>query len=295
MEFGINTCFAVKRWPRPADWASVVRDRLGLDLVQLSLDLIDLAGSEATLRRVAADHLAATAAHDIRMDSVFTGLGAYSANLLLHPEEASRDAAQAWFRSAIEFSAMIGATSMGGHVGAFSVPDWADPGRRAALWSELKQRLADLAEDAHRHGLEALLIENLAVRREPSTMADIEELITDGDATHVAIRLCLDVGHMCVTGTTGDDRDPYAWLARLGPRSAVIQLQQSDADGDHHWPFTRSSAALGRIDPARVLEALGPGSTAPLFLEIIPSFEQPDDQVVADLVESVATWRAVLA
>ncbi len=36
---GINNCFAVKRWPQPADWAAIVRDELGLDTVELSLDL----------------------------------------------------------------------------------------------------------------------------------------------------------------------------------------------------------------------------------------------------------------
>ena len=41
VNLGINTCFALKRWPRPADWASVVRNDLGLDLVELSLDLIE--------------------------------------------------------------------------------------------------------------------------------------------------------------------------------------------------------------------------------------------------------------
>ena len=34
---GINTCFAVKRWPRPGDWARIVRDELGLEVVELSL------------------------------------------------------------------------------------------------------------------------------------------------------------------------------------------------------------------------------------------------------------------
>ncbi len=295
MELGINTCFAVKRWPRPADWAPIVRDRLGLDMVQLSLDLIDVTGDEATLRRGATDHLAVTASSDIRIDSVFTGLAAYSSNLLLHPDEAARDSALAWCRSAILFGSMVGAASFGGHLGAFSVPDWRDHARRTSLWAEFKQRLADLSQYAHRQGLEAVLIENLAVRREPSTMADIEQLVTDGDTTHAPIRLCLDVGHMCVAGTTGDDRDPYAWLARLGPGAAVIQLQQSDEEGDHHWPFTTRTATVGRIDPGRVVEALGPISTTPLVLEVIPSFEQPDDLVVADLAESVTTWRSVLA
>ena len=37
IQLGINTCFAVKRWPLPEDWAPIVRDELGLQLVQHSL------------------------------------------------------------------------------------------------------------------------------------------------------------------------------------------------------------------------------------------------------------------
>ena len=44
---GINTCFAVKRWPEPGDWARIVRDELGLEIVELSLDLIDEVGGRA--------------------------------------------------------------------------------------------------------------------------------------------------------------------------------------------------------------------------------------------------------
>ena len=58
---GINTCFAVKRWPQPERWATLVRDELGLDLVQHSLDLVDLdippdqAADEAGRLRAACD------------------------------------------------------------------------------------------------------------------------------------------------------------------------------------------------------------------------------------------------
>ena len=45
LQLGINTCFAVKRWPLPEDWAPIVRDQLGLRLVQHSLDLVDLHAS----------------------------------------------------------------------------------------------------------------------------------------------------------------------------------------------------------------------------------------------------------
>lgn len=295
VQLGINTCFAVKRWPRPADWAPIVRETLGLDLVQVSLDLVDLTQDDASIARTVDEHLEAADRHGLRIHSVFTGIAGYSANLLLHPSERERDAAERWYERAIDFTARLGAESVGGHVGAYSVPDWADATRRPMLWEELRLRLARLASVAHDQGLKGLLIENLAARREPSTMADIESLITDGDHEHVPLQLCLDVGHMCVPQTEGDERDPYAWLRRLGARAAVIQIQQGDIHGDRHWPFTAEHDEVGRIVPGKVLEALGQTSTAPLVFEVIPAFEAPDDATLADLVESVQRWRAAMA
>jgi hypothetical protein len=105
------------------------------------------------------------------------------------------------------------------------------------------------------------------------------------------------VGHQCVVGTGGDDRDPYAWLRRLGARSPVVHLQQSDADADHHWPFTAERNAQGRIDARRVLDALDASGAAEvaLVLEVIPSFEADDDVVLDELIESAGHWREALA
>lgn len=294
-QLGINTCFAVKRWPRPADWAPIVRDTLGLDLVQVSLDLVDLTQGDESMARDIDEHLEAADRYGIRIHSVFTGVAGYSTNLLLHPSERERDAAERWYERAIDFTARLGGESVGGHVGAYSVPDWADATRRSMLWEELKGRLDRLASVARSRGLQGFLIENLAARREPSTMADIESLITAGDEEHVPLQLCLDVGHMCVPETEGEERDPYAWLRRLGGRAAVIQIQQGDALGDRHWPFTAEHDEIGRIIPSAVLETLGHASEAPLVFEIIPAFEAPDDATIADLVASVQRWREALA
>lgn len=38
---------------------------------------------------------------------------------------------------------------------------------------------------------------------------------------------------MCASESSGDDRDPYAWPARLKARAPVVQLQQSDGLADH--------------------------------------------------------------
>ncbi len=291
LQLGVNNCFAVKRWPRAEDWAPVVRDRLGLRLVQHSLDLVNSDAPRAEeVRTVAADHA-------LEIHSTFTGLAAYSSSLLLSPDAADREAHLAWYRTVIGFTREVGGRAAGGHIGAFSVPDWGDPARRDALWTDLQDSLAVLAGDAKEAGLEYLMVENLAAAREPSTMPMIRELLTDGDARHVPIRLCLDVGHMCVPGTSGADRDPYAWLRELGPSAPVIQLQQSDAEGDHHWPFTDRFNALGRIEADRVIDALGEGGVdeSALLLEVIPPFEQADDDVVDDLVRSVDYWREALS
>ena len=289
---GINTCFAVKRWPLAADWIPIVHERLGLDLVQHSFDLVPAGATAANAEALA--H--ATAAAGLTLHSTFTGLARYSDNLLLSPEPAGRAAAAAWYRWAIDWTAAAGGIASGGHVGAFSVPDWSDHSRRAALWADLQAALLQLSGAASNAGLGYLMVENLAAAREPSTMAMVRELLTSGDDGHVPIRLCLDVGHMCVPGTTGPDRDPYAWLRELGRAAQVIQLQQSDSDGDHHWPFTAERNAIGRIDADRVLDALGQGGVEKtvLILEVIPAFEQDDDGVVDDLIASVDYWHEAL-
>jgi hypothetical protein len=102
---------------------------------------------------------------------------------------------------------------------------------------------------------------------------------------------------MCVPGTSGPDRDPYAWLRELGARAPVIQLQQSDAEGDHHWPFTKAFNATGRIHADQVIDALGEGGATQgaLVLEVIPPFEQDDSGVLDDLVASVRYWQEAMA
>lgn len=290
---GIDTCFAVKRWPRPVDWIPLVRDRLGLRVVQHSFDLVPTGAPAAS----AEDLRAGLAGAGLELHSTFTGLAAYSDNLLLHPDHDARSAAEDWYRWAIEYSATAGARATGGHVGAFAVGDWNDPGERHLRWSGLQSALGRLAAEARTAGLDHLLVENLAAAREPSTMAMIRDLLTAGDARCAPIRLCLDVGHMCVPGTTGAERDPYAWLRELGRSASVVQLQQSDAEGDHHWPFTAERNAAGRIEADRVIDALGEGGVgeAAMILEVIPAFEQPDDAVLDDLVASVDYWREALA
>ena len=106
---GINNCFAVKRWPQPDDWARIVRDELGLDTVELSLDLIEDVG-EPSSRQSAGDGIRSVLGeYGLRAETVFTGLAAYSLNLLMHPDAGRRQAALDWYRGVVDLAARVGA------------------------------------------------------------------------------------------------------------------------------------------------------------------------------------------
>jgi D-erythrulose 1-phosphate 3-epimerase len=293
---GINTCFAVKRWPRPEDWAAVVRNDLGLDLVELSADLLE--GMDVPGERSLAIARTRAALHDhgLVAETTFTGLTAFGSNLLMHPEPKRRAAGVAWYRGLMDVTVELGAVATGGHVGTMSVPDWTAPDRREARIAALRNSLAEIAGHARRAGLEFLMLENLPSPREPSTFAWIEDLLTDGDEAHVPWRLCFDVGHTCTPGATDEELDPYAWPGRFAGKIAEVQLQQTDGQGDHHWQFSAARNRAGIIDAARLLQALEATTAADvrLILEIIPPGEQSDDEVLAELKESVAYWRQAI-
>jgi len=105
---GVNNCFAVKRWPEPDRWAQIISADLDLEQVQLSRGLLDpllpgdaLSEQEALLRDAIRDH-------GLKVETTFTGLNAYNQNLLSHPNEAMRFAAEQWFEAAIRFTARLG-------------------------------------------------------------------------------------------------------------------------------------------------------------------------------------------
>jgi sugar phosphate isomerase/epimerase len=293
---GVNNCFAVKRWPEPERWANLVRDRLGLDIVQHCLDLADVGGTTSQRRKDALHVRQACTDAGIQLHSTFTGLGVYATNMLLDPRPSRRRSAENWYRRAIEYSAAAGATSFGGHWGAYSAADWQDSRRRPSLLKGMREAITRLSATAKASGLTAIVVENLPLVREPSGMDFVRAFAASGDAGHAAVQLCLDVGHMCTPGAVGDEADPYAWLRKLGSLAPMIHLQQSEADSDRHWPFTAETNRVGRVEAGQVLRALEEtgADMFTLILEVVPPFLKDDHVVLDELVESVAYWKEAI-
>jgi sugar phosphate isomerase/epimerase len=299
VHLGINTCFAVKRWPEPEEWIGIVTQDFGLDCCQFSLDLVDPLLDTAATGAYAERARELAARHDLGIHSSFTGLAAYSWSGLLHPDPALREAAMRWYERAIDFTARLGAKGTGGHIGALSVRDAQDAARAHLLLDELRDRLRTLSRYASGQGLEFLMFENMAVPREYghsiAEAAALAGIQADGG---VPIVLCLDLGHPCALHTGTESDDYLAWLRSPWPHTPVIHLQQSDRTGDHHWPFTPEFNRIGLVRADEVIDALRSwpqAAEAYLFLEVIHPFEAEDARVLDDLRQSVAYWREALA
>jgi sugar phosphate isomerase/epimerase len=263
--------------------------------VQYSFDLLDPllngdAGGYADTRR-------ACEANGVEIDSAFTGLIGYSQNSLSHPAAAVRDRARTWFEAAIDAAAVLGARGLGGHIGAVSVRQHADAAVRRAAIDGTVEAVRRLADHAANRGLEFLLWEVMPVAREyPSTLDETQELVERLAGTAVPVELCLDLGHMCAHGAEGDDRDPFAWLERLGAHTRCVHLQQTDGVMDRHWPFTAEFNAQGIVEADRVIDIVAAFDRAEVELMCEPmfAFEAADDDVVAALAETVDFWRPAL-
>jgi sugar phosphate isomerase/epimerase len=292
---GINTCFAVKRWPEPEEWARIVAQDFGLKSVQYSFDLMDpRAHPDAVAASV--DHTKhALERNGVVIHSTFTGFIPYSANLLLHPEPSFREDAKAWFKAAIDVTARMKVAHTGGYFGALSLREAKEPQLRAERMEQWLSALRELAAYAKDKGLESLLVEAMAGWREPPT--GIEESLALGALqTPVPLRIVIDLGHAVVKGRSGDDLDPYAWLRKVAPKAGCIHLQQSNDKYDLHQAFTPETNRTGRIDPKRVVEAIRASGAekAVLMFEVIHAHEEDEDKVLKDIKSGIDQWREAL-
>ncbi len=295
LQLGINTCFAVKRWPEASEWTEIVGCKLDLDLAQFSFDLVDPRVRPSVRARKSLEAKQAAADHGVKIHSTFTGLGAYSFNLLMHPDVGMRSDALDWYEQAVHMTAEMGADGTGGHVASMSYNDYGNKARRAHLLDCLTESLQHLSRIAHDLGQKFVLWEPMPVPREPPcNIADAKSLyrkVNKGAA--VPIYFCMDTGHQCAYSECDKDLDTFQWIKDIGPMSPVMHVQQTDGKMDRHWPFTPEFNSKGLIKAEKLIEAIeaSGASEVVLMLEIIHAFEEKEDRVLEDLEKSVAYWK----
>jgi sugar phosphate isomerase/epimerase len=290
---GVNLSFCVKRWVTPALWAPLVRDRLGLDLVQFSYDLADPAWPDDLLAELAADLRAQASRNGLTIHSAFIGLAHYTYNQLLHPHPGVRDAAERWLVRAYRFAEIAGITRVGGPLGAIaSRPDGAEEDEiPEADYADLVARMLRLASAASESGIVELYVEPTPLRREwPWTIAQAQRLLRDVAGSAVPWKLCIDWGHGTFEPLYGAHRGRMEpWYEGVGDAVGAIHIQQTDFRYDRHWDFTES----GAVDPAAAaaLQRRTGLADRPVFLEVFYPFERDDTSVLEAVQRSIAILK----
>jgi len=295
VSLGINTGFAINRFPEPDNWVTIVADELGLDTVQFTADLLnpflpaDVVAREVdTVRRLCDKK-------GVRVQTTFTSQFT-RVNHLMHPNLEVQRVWVEWFKKFFRVSRDLGAEGAGSHFGIMSVRDNADAAMREKRINQAVDAWRELSEYGAEIGLEYLLFEPMSIPREVAETISATEDILRRCEKNFAIPMlaCLDVDHGDLQSNDPRDTDPHAWIRAFGKVSPCIHIKQSLRDKGGHYPFTAKYNEQGKIVPEEILATMRESGIedCTLLLEISHRERWPADYtVVADLKESVEYWR----
>ncbi|MGH2538763.1 MAG: sugar phosphate isomerase/epimerase family protein [Candidatus Promineifilaceae bacterium] len=292
---GINTGFALNRFPAPQHWIPLVAETFGLRIVQFTADLLNPSLPAAIVADQLGQLTALMGQYGLEARHTFTS--AFTrVNHLSHSDARLRDYWLDWFRRFVDISLALGAESMGSHFGILATPDLQAPAVRLERFEQTLAGWRQIAAYAAEKGLAYLTWEPMSVAREyGETLAEAgriqQALNTDSP---LPFKLCLDVDHGDVASPEPADSDPYAWIRAFGREAPIIHLKQTSADKGGHWPFVAGHNAAGRITPERLLAALEAAGVEQVTLLLELSFREREpfeSRVVQDIRSSIDYWR----
>lgn len=298
IKFGINTGFAINRFPEPDDWVRIVKHELGLNTVQFTADLLNPFLPEGLIQREVEKIRSLCDTCGVRIQTTFTSQFT-RVNHLLHPNPEVRRVWLDWFKRFFRISRDLGAEGSGSHFGILSVRDHADPVTREQRIREGVDAWRELSIYGAEIGLAYLMFEPMSVPREIGETIEATRGILRRCSRGFAIpmRLCLDVDHGDLRSSDPNDTDPHAWIRTFGPQAPCVHIKQSLCDKGGHYPFTAPYNARGKIVPEDILATMRDAGVeqCTLLLEISHRERWPTDySVLADLKESVAYWRPAI-
>jgi D-erythrulose 1-phosphate 3-epimerase len=299
INFGISTGFAIKRWPDPKEWVSIVKNELELNMIQFSFDQFDPRGRSESVKRYCFLVRNECEKNDINIHSTFTGLSIYSHNLLYHPLLEGRLDGMDWFEKAFKMTKELGVTATGGPFGGMDIKSFEDIQKRDSAEKAAIESLVLLLQKAKQeHGIKFFYWEQTPVRREGTitieeTKSFIEHVNMLAGKDAAKFTLCFDVGHTTNPALNRFDQNPINWIEHLKEQISIIHLQQTDGYLDRHWPFTEEKNKIGKIKPESILDAIQRTGNdhVDLFLEIGHPFEEDDKKVLEEIRQSTTFWR----
>ena len=291
---GINTGFAVNRYPSAVEWMQIVSEA-GLKRVQITADMIDPRGPNDFIESEIETILQASSEGGPIITSAFTG-ALTRLNLFGHPNHAMRDFWLDWYRRFIDVVARLGASSVGGHLSILSIKDDSDEESRRNRLDHIMKCWIELSHYAADRGIACMIWEPMSISREFGETLESAQQIQDrfdAAASPCDIKMCLDVDHGDIASPNPADTDPYAWMSKFASATHCIHMKQSLANKGGHWPFTEEYNSEGRIQKSEFIDHLRShfNDDVELFLELSFRERNPVDLKAPEHIgESVKYW-----
>ena len=298
IKLGVDLSFAKKRFPEPEVWIDIVKNKIGLTIVEFDSDFLDpFFVSEPGLSEIASETKKLVDDNGLEIHNYFTGTITHCVNLVSHPDERVRKDGIRWCQEAIKLATKLGAKGIGGHFDMISSNDLGNPDRYKMIVDHLISAFQDLSVLAKQEGQEFILWEQMYTPNEiPYTIHQTKELMERvNEKAQVPIQLVIDLGHMCCQAFPHDpqDTDPYEWIRQLGYMCPVMHLQQCGEFSSDHWPFTKQCNERGFIDADKVIEAVHESGAKEILLafEVFFGLSQSDEQIISDMAVSAEYWK----
>ncbi|MBV4419327.1 sugar phosphate isomerase/epimerase [Clostridium tyrobutyricum] len=300
IRLGMNTSFALNRYPLTKEWMDIIADDLKIKYVQFYFDLLDPVIIEQKVRDEKCYEIREySKKKGIIIQSTATGAISHQSNFLLHPDKKIKKSFISWYKKGIYETSLIGSESMGVYVGAFSMADIKNEKRKNQLLDEYVDIMSELSVYAKQNGLKYLLIEPMSIPREyPSTIEETKYIYNKLNASSdIPIYLNLDVGHLNINSSDPADGDTYAWIRELLKYSKVLHLQQTKKGASLHAAFTKENNNDGIIDGKKVIDEVVKTNIREIYLTMELFFKPiglNDNIIISSLKESVDYWKDII-
>lgn len=292
IKLGFNCNCFTNRYDEPFVWPKLCAD-MGVRHVMFNIDLIDPYWPWDLQKRLLDETLENCEKYGVSIVASFGGYHGHQ-HYLGNPDPECRREAENFFRRAIRQTAYLGGKSFGTCFAIQTVRTNSDPVLRKEIIDDALSSYERLAEYGAEMGLSSLAYEMTSVPRETCATFEENDYILDRcENFAIPMRICLDMGHIYHNGLQ-EEADPLAWIQRYGSRCDVIDCQQTDKTGSHHWPFTEEYNAKGMIKGDEIVNAIEKSGASELLLAFeirTPAYYPKDDMHLENLRASVEYWR----
>ena len=297
-KLGVDNCFGVKRWPEPEAWLEIIKEKLGLDIVEFDSDFLDpLFISEEVSYKVADEIKKAAKLSGVFLHNYFTGEMTHCVNLISHPDKRIRKYGMKWVEKAIKLASKLGVKGIGGHFDTIPSSGLKDDKKLKYYKDLIVDNFIHFSELAYNEGHKLLMLEQMYSPSEiPYTIKQTYELIDRiNKKSKILVSPVIDVGHTCCQNFphSPEDRDPYNWLREFGSVAEVVHLHQTTSTESCHWHFSDNYNSEGIIEAEKVLDALNESGAKEIYLilEIFFPLNMNDSQVISEMIKTVSYWK----